>query len=121
MPKLEYYDWEMGKGLPIHAEWSPIEHTIYIRRDDPDISPHIGIAHELGHYKLDVDSTFGGEITAWEEAIYNLMRAGEWNKESREEVVWALSSGRDNFEEEARWWINRMEQKARQRLNWRQS
>ena len=123
MPRLEYYDWKLGRRLPIHSEWSPTERIIYIRGDDPDIEPHVAIAHELGHYKdyEDYSIGMGEEIRAWEEAVYNLMRAGEWNKEVEEQVVWALTGDRENFESEARWWVNRMEQKARQRLKWRES
>jgi len=118
MPKIEWYDWKAGRRLPIHSEFNPVEQAVYIRRDDPDIDPHVSMGHELAHVKLDVDSTFGGEIEAWEETIYNLMRADEWDNEVKEQIVWALTGDSvGNFEDEARWWVNRAEKRAEARLS----
>lgn len=126
MPRLEWYKWRSGKGLPIHAEWSPTEDIIYIPSDDPRTPPHIAISHEMGHWKGstgigEVGTNLGNELNAWEEAIYNLMRAGEWTPEAKEQVTWALRSyveetGVEDPGRETRWWILRLENRARKRL-----
>ncbi len=127
MPRLECYDWEVGSGkhLPIHSEWSPVDDTLYIRRNDPKISSKVGIAHELGHikgYGRSDSTSVGGEIVAWENAIRGLVKSGGWDAESKGQVIWALTSymelryPSDEAEKEARDWVNRMESRARREL-----
>jgi len=114
MPKLEWIK-DYKSDIPIHSSWSPIGDTITIVADDK-VEPHIAIAHELGHITTEADSSFAGEVRAWEEAIYHLMRVGEWTKDARSQSIWALSGYVGNDEKEAEWWIKRMENRARERL-----
>lgn len=122
MPKIDWYEWRAGRDLPPHAEYSPTKQTVYIRLDDPYLVPYVSLGHELAHIRLDMDSSLAGEIEVWTETVYNLMRAGEWTPEAKEQVIWALSSyteayGAENPVEEARAWVDRIEQRARQRLS----
>jgi len=128
MTRLNWYNWEkVGsekhiRGLPIHAEWSPTEDTIYIRSNDPGIVSHIALGHEIAHWRSPFPGEgLGDELNAWEEAIYNLMRAGEWTPEAKAQVTWALRSyveeaGVEDIDKETRWWIGRLEDRARKRL-----
>jgi len=119
MPKLEWYDLDRilkGNYYSMHSEFIPSENTVLIRSDDPGVEPHIAIAHELGHITTEADSSFAGEVRAWEEAIYHLMSVGEWTKDAKAQAIWALSGYVGNDEKEAEWWIKRMENRARERL-----
>jgi len=71
MAKLHWYEYERGKGLPIHSEWDPTEGVIYIRRDDPKLEPHAALSHELAHFGRGPGGIYSWgsiseEIRAWE-------------------------------------------------------
>ena len=122
MARLEFYKWRLGEHKPIHAEWSPTEDTIYVRSDDPKLQAHVALGHEIAHWRAAFQGEgFGEESNAWEEAIYNLKRVGEWTPEAKEQVTWALRSyfpetGEGDPDKELRWWIGRLEDRARRRL-----
>lgn len=121
MPKLHWYNYEEGKGLPEHSEWVPEDKEIYIRADDPRMESHAALAHELAHWEEGAtEATLSEEIRAWEVAIRNLVKVGGWTPEVKEQAIWALGGyfgefGSERPDSEARWWINRMEARARGR------
>ena len=99
---------------------TPLEGDIFVRTDNPISTPYISLSHEIAHRKLGHHKLLGGvsaEIDAWELTILQLMQSGEWNEAVKEEAIYDLNSYLGD-EKEARWWIDRMEKHARDRLGY---
>lgn len=125
MPKLFYYKRSEYPEYPEHAIYEQFTRDIYAPSDDPEVPVHLALSHELAHFKkhemLSPISEISGEIEAWEETIRQLKSSGEWNEKAKDFAIMALATclnpdTQEKREEEAKWWINRLESRIDREL-----
>src|SRR4030042_7086915 len=103
-----------------YSSISPLIGDISIATDNPVVTPFVSLSHEIAHKKLGHHKILGNvsaEVDAWELTIFQLMQGGEWKEAIKAEAIYALNSYIGNYDE-AKWWIERLEQRAKRELDY---